>query len=68
MQSNIVKMLIGKTQLSKILKPAQPTANGIGLSSKVEKKNKNGSSSQLKEGQRAEKDLAFTSRSKKPLK
>ncbi len=68
MQSNLVKMLFGKNQLSKILKPVQPNANGTALAAKVEKKNKNGSSSQLKEGNKAERDLAFTARSKKPLK
>lgn len=64
LQTNLAKLLFGNTHLSKILK--QPQANHLMI--KGEKKNKNGSSSQLKDGKPDKEAQIYTSRSKKVQK
>ena len=64
LQTNLAKLLFGNTHLSKILK--QPQANHLLI--KGEKKNKNGSSSHLKEAKLDKDGQIYTSRSKKPQK
>lgn len=61
LQSNLAKLLFGNTHLSKILKQSQ--ANH--LTSKQEKKAKNGSSSHLKDAKVEKEAQIYTSRSKK---
>lgn len=65
LQSNLAKLLFGNTHLSKILK--QPQANHLAIKG-GEKKNKNGSSSHLKEAKIEKEAQIYTSRSKKPQK